>query len=259
MTKYLFSIDVAYYFNLQLIFLCNLLIVAIKYKIIDCKTSMEIDMTEAVQQLSTVLGSTRINNVNVTTTVTIQASYVAIIASNDSYIGVWNGFEAVGTPIVKVPATSTSGTVTLQAQGYNFNEGPYTIGFIVNVNSSNSIAATSIIVNGQYLKSETTTLFVTNQRNYDGKSVLTVNYSTPEGNKPQSNLDWIYLFAGAGVKSPTQPSIIHWNVTSNQSSGTLTLTTGSPLTYGAEYTLEYNPGSSTTAISAFYSFTFTGQ
>jgi len=219
-------------------------------------------MTDFLEKLSVVLGSTRVFNVTVTATTTIQADYSAIVGSPNSRIGVWSGNAVLGNPIVAVPATATSGTVTLTAQGWNFNEGPYTIGFVVDANSSNnsSIAATVLIINGQYVLSQTTSLFVTNQRNYQGSSYLTINYSTPDGNTPNSNLDWIDLFKGSAPVNPQQSSPIqHLWIPTNNNSGTVTLQVTPPLTYQAPYVIEYNPGSTTSAVSAYYTFQFSGQ
>ncbi|AOZ48792.1 hypothetical protein [Chromobacterium vaccinii] len=216
-------------------------------------------MSDIFEKASTVMGSTRVYNTVVTSTVSVKASYKAISASRDSRIGIWPGFQATGNPVAIAAATDLEGEVTLTVQGYDFNDGPYTVGFIVNNNTGNdSICATVVLVNGQYLKSEVTTLIVTNQKNQDGKTYLTVQYSTPDGNTPNRSLDWIYLFNGSQVVSPGQ-AVQHTPVPSNDSRGSIVIVTDSPLTFGNDYIIEYNPGRSTTAISAYYTFKFGGR
>lgn len=216
-------------------------------------------MSEFFEKASSVMGSTRVYDVRMMDTVTVKARYKAITASGDSRIGIWPGYQATGNPIAKADAKDLEGEVTLVVQGYDFSDGPYTVGFIVNNNTGDdSICATVLMDNGQYVKSEATTLSVIGQKNMDGKSYLTVKYSTPDGNTPSRSLDWIYLFNGDRVVPPGQ-AVQHFPIPSNDSSGTVIIQTDKPLTFKNDYIVEYNPGRSTTAISAYYTFKFKGQ
>lgn len=219
-------------------------------------------MTMYQANASAVLGSTYINSVTVSSAVSVSVTYTAIAALSNAVIGIWSGFQATGTPITTQPATAVSGTVTLTAQGYNFNNGPYTIAYVLNNSIStatSTICATVLISNGQYVASEMTSLIVTNQANNQGQTQLTILYSTPNGNTPGTNADWICLFAGSQVVTPVTPNLGQVNIASNINAGLVTLSTPSPLTYGQTYIIEYNPGHALNTVSAFYTFTFTAS
>lgn len=219
-------------------------------------------MTMYQANASAVLGSTYINSVTVTSAVSVSVTYTAIVALPNAVIGIWSGFQATGTPITTQPATGLSGTVPLTAQGYNFNNGPYTIAYVLNNSIStatSTICATVLISNGQYVASEMTSLIVTNQANNQGNSQLTILYATPNGNTPGTNGDGICLFSGSQVVTPVTPNLGQLTITSNLNAGQVSMTTTSPLTYGQSYIIEYNPGGASNAVSAFYTFTFSAS
>lgn len=201
------------------------------------------------------LGSTRLEGVTATDPVTIQGRYLAILASPQSRVCVWSGAYPTGTPITIANATGTEGSFKLTAQGYNFQQGLFTVGFMVDTGGNlSSICATGLLNNGQLLSVQSTTVIPTNQYNAGGKSYLTVNYSTPEGNLPNTNRDWVDLFTGDTPVMPPNKLVTYQPVPTNNNAGTMTLEISPPLTYQSPYILEYNPGYTIGAISSYFTF-----
>ena len=209
------------------------------------------------------IGSTTISNISVSSAPTIVGTYSAVVASANSTIGVWSGEQPSGSPITTCSVTDTSGSFTLTSNDQNFNNGIYTVGFIADSSAANnsSVCATATLFNGQAGNYQNTMLYITGQTTSDGTTTLTVNYSTPNGTTPNTNSDCIDLFNSSTVVVPSSTNVplVHYYIPTDANAGTVTITPSSPLSFGQTYVLEYNPGKTSTPITAYCIFQFTEQ
>jgi len=194
---------------------------------------------------------------------------------NTCRLGVWNGStipnapdDSTGSnsPLASVEATEEDGVFQLEAQGADFRTGLYTIAYYVEGSGRNrSICATLTLSDSRPIKAEHTSLSVTRQEVSGKQSYLTVSYSSPTENIPYFQSDVIIVCPGDTVVVPGTGQNIGFTPVGEDppaagqstASGSVKISLTVPMTAGAQYIVEYNPGNRYWPVSAYRVFTWT--
>ena len=124
----------------------------------------------------------------------------------------------------------------------------YIMGFAVGPNVSQICSTAYVPASGTTFEYFQSTLNVQDM----GTDSVTINYSTPAGNQPQTNGNWVGLWQGE-VASYTNPPAAKTNVGNNNAVGQATIN-NYPFLRGTTYTVAYFMGSRQTMMAATYTF-----
>ncbi|MBU2710120.1 hypothetical protein [Zooshikella harenae] len=137
--------------------------------------------------------------------------------------------------------------------GINFQQGIYTIAITAG-KADNTVAATKTMIVGQPAHTGRSTLYVSAKT----KGRITAVYNSPANVIADQNITWFRLFEGNKLVGGNL--MIEQTRAPSQSSGLVSMDfTPGTLIDGQTYTLVLNPGPTTQAVSASYTFQYTLQ
>jgi len=166
-------------------------------------------------------------------------------------ISVWQGTQ-IGwgsLPIASSPIEKDSQDGDLIVQVPPDKTPPYTVGYGTSGAADAYCAAQTLPATGSPFPMDGTVVTVP----YIGTDSILVSFSTPAGNEPKNNENWIGLWLGTSPTYDESNLIVKVNVTSTVSSGSQSLN-GLTLLFSTDYTVAYACGARNTDLAAWCAF-----
>ncbi|MBU2705409.1 hypothetical protein KCM76_05430 [Zooshikella marina] len=211
----------------------------------------------SISNLATAAEFSSITDLKVLAANTVSFDYNLPNDGEPGKVLIW--YEAMDVDLTRKPDFSMNlpnhkgNDFVLTDRGINFQQGIYTIAITAG-QADNTVAATKTMIVGQPAHTGRSTLFVSAKT----KGRITAVYNSPANVVADQNITWFRLFEGEKLVGGNL--MIQQTRPPSRSSGLVSMEFApGTLIDGQTYTLVLNPGPTTQAVSASYTFQYTLQ